>query len=176
MLEDMLSIMGMAILLALATLAIHKAVLKREDMEKMAEIQAYQRELLNAKRKNDQKTIQKLEKKKEYIQKLNAEVSKKNMIVMFASLIIFFTFYPLAAGFFITPDGQPKTIGYMPSGLDIPFIASEGKLQFYGWFILSFFAVNSPLAKLLGISFSVSEVGKHAEKNVKDKKQETGKR
>ncbi len=176
MLADMLAIIGMAGILALITLGIRKAVLKKEDLEKMAEVQAYQKELLAAQRKKDQKTIQKLEKKKEYIQKLNAEVSKKNLIIMFTSLIIFFTFYPMAAGFFTTPDGQPKTIGYTPAGLNIPFIAPDGKLQFYGWFILSFFAVNSPLAKLLGISFSPSEVGKSAEKDAKDKKQETGKR
>jgi len=169
---DMLVITAMSAALATATLAIRKAILKREDLEKMAEIQAYQRELLAARRKNDHKAIQKLEKRKEYIQKLNAEVSKKNLMVIFASLILFFTFYPLASGFFLTQDGQPKTIGYMPSGLNIPFLAPEGKLDFYGWFILSFFAVNSPLAKLLGVSFSPQEVAKNAEKNAKDKKQE----
>ena len=165
MVLQMLIILGLSALLSVITLALRKAVLKREDMLKMAEIQAYNRELLAARRKRDQKAIQKLEKKKEYIQRLNAEVSKKNLIVMFGSLLIFFTFYPMAASFFGT-----EAIGVMPAGLDIPFISEGGKLHFYGWFILSFFAVNLPISKLMRVSFGAPEVEKSAPEKPKDKK------
>ncbi|MEM3096708.1 MAG: EMC3/TMCO1 family protein [Nitrososphaerota archaeon] len=147
MVYELLMILGMAAGLSALTNGIRRVVLKEEDLRKMAEIQAFNRELLAAQRKKDMKAVQKLQHRKDYIQKLNAEVSKKNMIVMFSSLIIFFTIYPLLSGYF-----GPAVLGLMPSGLDIPFISNQREIHFYGWFILSFFAVGSPIAKVLGIS------------------------
>ncbi len=165
----MLMILGLAAGLSALTNGIRRVVLKEEDMRKMAEIQAFNKELLAAQRKKDTKTVQKLQHRKEYIQKLNAEVSKKNMIIMFSSLMIFFTIYPLLAGYY-----GASVLGIMPSGLDIPFISDQHQLYFYGWFILSFFAVGSPIAKVLGIS-PLGLGGGSYETKPEDKKQEKGK-
>ncbi|MEM2061569.1 MAG: EMC3/TMCO1 family protein, partial [Candidatus Caldarchaeum sp.] len=149
MLVDMMMILSIAAALSSATSVLRKVVFKREDYLKMAELQAYNRELMNATRKKDQKTIQKLQKKKAYIQQINADITKKNLVTMFSSLLLFFTVYPLLVGFF-----GDVVVGYTPIGLDIPFITEQGQLKFYGWFILSFFAVSSPIAKALGLGLT----------------------
>ncbi|MEM3053617.1 MAG: EMC3/TMCO1 family protein, partial [Candidatus Caldarchaeum sp.] len=105
---DMLLLSSLAAAISAATTAIRKIVFKKEDLAKIAEIQSYNRELMTATRKKDQKTIQKLQKKQDYIRQINAEVTKKNMITMFASLLIFFTIYPTLGGFFGT-----EILGYV---------------------------------------------------------------
>ncbi|MEM2024097.1 MAG: hypothetical protein QXG69_04830, partial [Candidatus Caldarchaeum sp.] len=91
MFAEMVLIAGLAAAISAFTTAIRRLIFKKEDLAKMAEIQAFNKELMTATRKKDQKTLQKLQKKKDYIQKLNAEISKKNLMTMFASLMIFFT-------------------------------------------------------------------------------------
>ncbi len=164
MVVEMLLISGAAAALSATTTGIRRLLFKKEDYEKMAEIQAYNRQLMAATRQKDQKTLQKLQKKKEYIAKLNAEIGKKNLFTMFGSLIIFFTVYPILAGVFGT-----ATVGVMPPGLDIPFVSENHNLGFYGWFILSFFGVGSPISKLLGVSMTGGMV--NGEKKSKDKEQ-----
>ncbi|MDW8083737.1 MAG: EMC3/TMCO1 family protein [Candidatus Caldarchaeum sp.] len=149
MVVDMMMISSIAAALSAATSVLRKLIFKKEDYAKMAEIQAFNRELMNATRKKDQKTIQKLQKKKAYIQQINAEVTKKNLITMFSSLMIFFTVYPLLVSFF-----GDVVVGVTPNGLNIPFITESGQLKFYGWFILSFFGVSSPIAKALGLGLT----------------------
>ncbi|MEM2064978.1 MAG: hypothetical protein QXH59_00605, partial [Candidatus Caldarchaeum sp.] len=73
----MLLLSSLAAAISAATTAIRKIVFKKEDLAKIAEIQSYNRELMTATRKKDQKTIQKLQKKQDYIRQINAEVTKK---------------------------------------------------------------------------------------------------
>ncbi|MEM4417148.1 MAG: EMC3/TMCO1 family protein [Nitrososphaerota archaeon] len=169
MVLEMLAVLGVAAGISAVTTGIRRVIFKEEDMRKMAEIQAFNRELLAAQRKKDAKAIQKLQSRKEYIQKLNADVSKKNMLIMFSSMIIFFTVYPLLSGFF-----GATQLGSMPPGLNIPFISTNGGLYFYGWFILSFFAVGSPIAKILGIS-PLGMGGQGVEEKPQDKGEKKGK-
>jgi len=161
---ELLMITGIAVGLSAITNGIRKVVLKKEDLERMAEVQAYNRELLAAQRKKDQKTIQKLQKRKEYIQKANMQVTKKNMIVMFSSFFIFIVIYPFVASFF------PQPVGVMPTGLDIPFVSRGGQILFYGWFILSFFGVSGPLSKAMGVSLSSGGLLPGAAEKPEDKK------
>ncbi len=149
MVLEMIMISGIAAAVSAATAGIRRLIFKKEDLAKIAEIQAFNRELIRARQKKDQKALQKLQKKKEYIQKLNAEISKKNLLTMLASLMILFIVYPILAGYF-----GDTVIGLTPRGLDIPFISQNGELRFYGWFILSFFGVGSPIAKLMGIGLT----------------------
>ncbi|MEM1942896.1 MAG: EMC3/TMCO1 family protein [Candidatus Caldarchaeum sp.] len=149
MIVEMMIISGMAAAISATTTGLRKIIFKKEDFAKMAEIQAFNRELMAATRKKDQKTIQKLQKKKDYIQKINAEVSKKNLVTMFASMMIFFTVYPFLASFY-----GDTVVGYAPQGLNIPFITDRGEIRFYGWFILSFFGVGSPISKVMGLSIT----------------------
>jgi len=167
---EMMIISGMAAAISAATTGLRKIIFKKEDFAKMAEIQAFNKELMAATRKKDQKTIQKLQKRKEYIQKLNAEVSKKNLMTMFASMMIFFTVYPFLASFY-----GDDVIGYTPRGLNIPFITDEGKIRFYGWFILSFFGVGSPISKLMGLSLTGmgGQVGEEKPQDKKHRKEES---
>ena len=165
MVVEMLLISGAAAAISATTTGIRRLVFKKEDYEKMAELQAYNKQLMAATRQKDQKTLQKLQKKKEYMAKLNAEISKKNLFTMFGSLIIFFTAYPLLAGYF-----GPEAVGVMPPGLDIPFVSQNHELGFYGWFILSFFGVGSPISKILGVSMVGGVLD--GEKTSQDKEQE----
>lgn len=169
MLADMMMIVSIAAALSAVTSGLRKIIFKKEDYLKMAELQAYNRELMTATRKRDQKTIQKLQKKKAYIQQLNAEITKKNLFTMFGSLMIFFTVYPLLVSFF-----GDVIVGVTPTGLEIPFITDSGQLRFYGWFILSFFGVSSPIAKALGLGLTGIETGRGGkdEKKPADTKQE----
>ncbi|MEM2543759.1 MAG: EMC3/TMCO1 family protein [Nitrososphaerota archaeon] len=160
---SMLLIIITAILLISLTNFIRKSIIKKQDMEKMMEANLFRQELMKAKRRGDQKTIQKLEKRMDYIKKVEFEVMKKNFTVMIISMALFLgAYWAMAMSF-----GDTKVP--LPGDFFIPFITQEGALTFYGWYILAFFAVSLPLSKAFGLSMTGGGLD---EKSPQDKKQE----
>jgi uncharacterized membrane protein (DUF106 family) len=149
--------MLLTVAIALATISltnfVRRTIIKKQDMEKMME----------AKRRGDQKTLQKLEKRMDYIKKVEFDIMKKNFTVMIISMALFLGAYWATAMSF----GNVKIP--LPGDFFIPFISQEGALTFYGWYILAFFAVSLPLSKAFGLSMTG---GGLAEKSPQDKKQE----
>jgi len=160
--NPMLEILGIAILIGFITSYLRRRILTPEDMARMMESQKYKKMLLEAKRKDDKKALQKLMRKQDYYRKIDAEIGKKNMIIMFTSIGIFW-----AAWAILTPIyGHLDTVALLPGDLMIPLISHGNKLSFFGWFILSLLASNIPLGKVFEVK--PMEVEKHAEKGAKD--------
>jgi len=159
------------ILLVSLTIGVLNAVLRRviftkEDLKNMQEAAEYRRELMRAAKEKDTKTLQKLEKRKDYIQKIEAKTFGKNMIIMMASLAIFFTYYYWALSHY----GNNPVLE-MPPDLHIPFVVINGKVYFFGWYLLTALAFSLPINKFLspktpsvfGETGSAKEVSKNKE-------------
>ncbi|MEM2910690.1 MAG: EMC3/TMCO1 family protein [Nitrososphaerota archaeon] len=159
----MLLVIIIAILTISLTNFVRKSILKRQDMERMKEVNLFRQELMKAKRRGDQKTIQRLEKRMDYIKKVEFNIMKKNFTVMIISMILFLSTYWILTALF----GNMKFP--LPGDFSIPFISQEGALTFYGWYILTFFAVSLPLSKAFGLSMMG---GGLAEEGPQDKRQE----
>jgi len=158
---SMLFIIAIAAATISLTNLIRRAIIKKQDVEKMREANLFRQELMRAKRRGDQKTLQKLEKRMDYIKKVELDVMKKNFTVMIISMALFLGVYGGMAMYF----GDVKIS--LPGDLFIPFISQEGALTFYGWYILAFFAVSLPLSKAFGLTMAG---GGLAEKSTQDKK------
>lgn len=159
----MLLTVAVAALTISLTNFIRKSIIKKQDIEKMMEANLFRQELMRAKRRGDQKTLQKLEKRMDYIKKVEFNVMKKHFAVMIISVALFLATYWIMTMFF----GDTKVT--LPGDFFIPFITQDGALTFYGWYILAFFAVSLPLYKAFGLSMAG---GTLAEKSPQDKKQE----
>jgi uncharacterized membrane protein (DUF106 family) len=132
-------------LLALTSTALRRVIITKEDMMAMQEVQRFNRELMTALRQKDKKAIERLEKRKEYMQRMQTRILGKNMLLMVLSMAIFFSFF-----FYANDRYQGLELLKMPPGLEIPFISSEGKILFFGWYLLTFFAVSLPINKFFG--------------------------
>lgn len=159
----MLLVVCTAILTISVTNFLRRVLIKKQDIEKMREANLFRQELMKAKRRGDQKTVQRLEKRMDYIKKVEFDIMKKNLVVMGISMVIFLVAYWTLATLF---GGVRLSL---PGDFFIPFISQEGALTFYGWYILTFFAVSLPLSKAFGLSMTG---GGLAEKSPQDKKQE----
>lgn len=158
---SMLLILTTAILTVSLTNFIRKSIIKKQDMEKMMEANLFRQELMKAKRRGDQKTLQKLERRMDYIKKVEINIMKKNFTVMLISMALFLGVYWTVMIFF----GDAKV--FLPGDFFIPFLTEEGTLTFYGWYIITFFAVSLPLSKAFGLSMMG---GGLAEKSPQNKK------
>ncbi len=161
--EALIQILMLAVLVSLVTNLIRRKLISREDTLKMAESQLYKKSLLEARKKGDEKLIQKLMKKKEYYQKIDAQIAKKNIITLFATLAVFYLAYILL-GQIYSIDIE---IAKLPGDLVIPFISQGNQLTAAGWFIISLIAAGLPIAKILGVG-GMPELTKEAERKVKE--------
>lgn len=159
----MLQILLIALCVNFVTNLLRRKMLSPRDLAKMMESRQYKKMLIEAQKKGDQKALQKLMKKREYYQKIDAEVGKKNLLLLLGSLGIFYAAYALLAPIY----GPLEFVAMLPGDLVIPLISHENKLTFIGWFILSLLAVNMPLGKVFEVK--PEEVAKHAEENVSNK-------
>ena len=164
MFDPLFEILGIALAVSLLTNYLRRRLIGPEEMAKMKEAQEFQKKLLQAQKKGDKKLIQKLKKKQEYYQKINAEVGKKNMILMFMSLGIFYAVFMA-----LTPlYGSVGIVASLPSDLMIPLISQGNKLTFIGWYILALLAAGMPMGKIFEVK--AEEVESYAKKGAKDEK------
>lgn len=160
--NPLIEIFALAIIVSVATNLIRRKLISKEDALKMAESQLYKKSLLEARKKGDEKQIQKLMKKQEYYQKIDAEIAKKNIITLFATLAVFYLAYIFLAQFY-----GNGIVANLPSDLIIPLISSGNQLTVAGWFIISLIAVGLPVAKILGVG-GAPQLSKEAEKKIKE--------
>jgi uncharacterized membrane protein (DUF106 family) len=160
--DPLIQILILAVLVSLVTNLIRRKLISREDTLKMAESQLYKKSLLEARRRGDEKLIQKLMKRQEYYQKIDAQIAKKNIITLFATLAVFYLAYILLGR--VYGNGS---VANLPADLIIPFISQGNQLTVAGWFIISLIAAGLPISKILGLG-GVHELTKEAEKKIKE--------
>ncbi|HDJ66362.1 MAG TPA: DUF106 domain-containing protein [Nitrososphaeria archaeon] len=164
MFNPLFEILGIALAVSFLTNYLRRRLIGPEEMAKMKEAQEFQKKLLQAQKKGDKKLIQRLKKRQEYYQKISAEIGKKNMILMFISLGIFYAVFMA-----LTPlYGSVGVVASLPSDLMIPFISQGNKLTFIGWYILALLATGMPMGKIFEVKSE--EVESYAKKSVKDEK------
>ena len=164
MLNPLFEILGIALAVSFLTNYLRRRLIGPEEMAKMKEAQEFQRKLLQAQKKGDKKLIQKLKRRQEYYQKISAEVGKKNMILMFISLGIFYAVFMA-----LTPlYGSVGIVASLPSDLTIPLISQGNKLTFIGWYVLALLAAGMPMGKIFEVK--AEEVERYAKKSTKDEK------
>ncbi len=139
-----IEIMALTVVLSLVTALIRRKVFTREDMVLMAEVQEYHREMLKAVRQKDAKALQRLEKKKEYYQRVQTRLMGKNLVLMFSTLAIYLGFLSWATAHYGTGP-----ILRTPPGFYLPFIVEQGGIPFFGWYILSALAFGTLLNRLI---------------------------
>ena len=161
MFHPMLEIFLIAIVVSFATNFLRRKLMTPEDMAKMMESQKFKKALLEAQRKGDKKALQRLRKKQEYYRKIDAEIGKKNMIMLFASFGIFYFVFMVI----LTPlYGGLNIVGTLPGDLIIPFISMGDKLTYIGWYILSLLATGLPLGKVFQAQPKLEQSSKEAGK------------
>ena len=163
MIQTMLEIFAIALAVSLMTNILRKKLLSPEDMAKMMESQKFKRMLLEAQKKGDKKLLQKLKRKQEYYRKIDAEIGKKNFLMLIGSIAIF---YAVFIGILTPIYGGLEAVALLPGDLVIPFISTGNKLTSLGWYILSLLAIGLPLGKLFEVK---PEVEKPAEPQEKPK-------
>ncbi|MDJ0273702.1 MAG: EMC3/TMCO1 family protein [Aigarchaeota archaeon] len=139
-----IEIMALTAALSLATALLRRMVFTREDMLLMAEVQEYHREVLKAVREKDPKALQRLEKRKEYYQRVQARLMGKNVMLMFATLAIYLGFLSWATAHYGTGP-----ILRAPPGFYLPFVVHGDGIPFFGWYILSAFAFGTLLNRVI---------------------------
>lgn len=139
-----IEIMLISLTIGILNSILRRILITKEDIRNMQEAAEYRRELMKAAKEKDVKTLQKLEKRKDYIQKIEAKAFGKNMIIMMASLAIFFIFYYWA----MSRYGMEPVL-QTPPGLYIPFIVMNGEINFFGWYFLTAITFSLPINKFL---------------------------
>jgi uncharacterized membrane protein (DUF106 family) len=143
MAQPMLEIFLISVAVSLATSILRRRILTPEDMAKMAESQNYRKMLLEVQRKGDKKMLQKLMRKQDYYRKIDAEIGKKNIILLVASIAIF---YIVFLGVLNPIYGGSEAVAILPGDMVLPFIGN--KLSYLTWYVLCLFAINFPINKL----------------------------
>ena len=161
MINPMIEIFLIAAAVSFATNLLRRKLMGPEDMAKMMESQKFKKELLEAQKKGDKKALQRLMKKQEYYRRIDAEIGKKNMIMLFASFGIFYFVFMVI----LTPlYGGLNIVGTLPGDLIIPFISMGDKLTYIGWYILSLLATGLPLGKVFQAQPKLEQLSGEAEK------------
>jgi len=154
MLHPMLEIFLIAIVVSFATNFLRRKLMTPEDMAKMMESQKFKKALLEAQRKGDKKALQRLRKKQEYYQKIDAEIGKKNFVIFLVSIgLFYFVFMAVLAPLY----GNLEAVGFLPSDMIIPFISAGNKLTYIGWYILSLLATGLPLGKVFQVKPAIEK-------------------
>ena len=154
MFHPMLEIFLIAIIVSFATNFLRRKLMTPEDMAKMMESQKFKKALLEAQRKGDKKALQRLKKKQEYYQKIDAEIGKKNFMILLASIgLFYFVFMVILAPLY----GNLDAVGFLPSDMIIPFISAGNKLTYIGWYILSLLATGLPLGKIFQVKPAIEK-------------------
>ena len=137
-------ILFLAILLALTTALVQRKFVDIEEVKKFRErMNELRREMFEARKKGDKKTLAKLQKRQLQLMRESGRVmsqqTKVSLFTMFPFLILFWILY----GFF---GNTPVAFSPIP----IPYGTVEGtKLTFWLWYFLVAMAVNLPITRLL---------------------------
>ncbi|MCS7117556.1 MAG: EMC3/TMCO1 family protein [Thaumarchaeota archaeon] len=139
-LEVLLFSLGLSLLSAF----LRRRTFSKEDMVLMAEAQRFQRDLLKAMREKDTKTLSRLEKQKDYYQKVQSRLMSKNLTLTLLTMGIYLGFFTWATGHY-----GNQLLLKVPEGFSIPLITVDGGLGFFGWYMLTALAFGTLINRVL---------------------------
>lgn len=130
--------------LSLASSLLRRFTFSKEDMMLMAEAQRFQREMLRAVREKDSKALSRLEKQKDYYQRVQGRLMGKNLALMFATMALYLGFFSWAAGHY----GDVMVLR-VPEGFAVPLLTAEGGMTWFGWYFLTALAFGTLLNRVI---------------------------
>ena len=143
---------GVAVVMSLISSTAAKLLVDYDMVRStMKEVQAWQRELNNAKKAKDEQTVSKLMKKSQAMMKQQSRASMEQMKVTAVTFVPFLiVWYTLNAVLGHYP------VAYAP--FPLPFLSTVTSfgvpLTFFYWYLLCSFSVNLPLMRIFGIGMS----------------------
>jgi uncharacterized membrane protein (DUF106 family) len=111
----------------------------------MKEVQAWRKEMDQAKKANDEQTLSKLMKKSQPMMKLQSRASMEQFKVTAVTFVPFLLLWYLLNAVF-----GHNIVAISPFAL--PLVGTQ--LNFISWYFLSSFAVNFPIMRIFGIGMS----------------------
>jgi uncharacterized membrane protein (DUF106 family) len=137
---------GIAIALGLASATAAKLLVDYDMVRNsMRQFQAWNKELQQARKANDNQTVSKLLKKQEAMTKMQARASMEQFKVTAVTFVPFLLLWYLLSAVFGT-----RVVAVSP----FPLPLAGTQLSFVSWYFLSSFAVNFPIMRLFGIGVS----------------------
>lgn len=152
----MLNIGLLALFLAIASNLIYRLFTSKEDMRRRMELMEWNKQRIAAMRKGDKKALEKLDRKKEYMQKIQTQMMFKSLANLSVAMILFLFIF-----WYILPSMSPQSpVASIPQGMDsvIPLLklvviqdeqGNTAGLSPYGWFIISYFGLSMVTSKVL---------------------------
>jgi uncharacterized membrane protein (DUF106 family) len=137
---------GIAIALGLMSATAAKLLVDYDMVRNsMREFQAWNKELQQARKANDQQAVTKLMKKQQPMTKMQARASMEQFKVTAVTFVPFLLLWYLLSAVF-----GSGIVAVSP----FPLPLAGSQLSFISWYFLSSFAVNFPIMRLFGIGMS----------------------
>jgi uncharacterized membrane protein (DUF106 family) len=150
-----LFIFGIAALVSLLTTLVNRVISKpQKSKEQRKEVTEWNKELREAQRAKDKKTIEKLMKKQQYIMKMQTKMMWNSMKVSLLFLVPLLLMWQVLGGFF-TKDGLPIAIAIFPGiGATLPLPIFSASLIW--WYLLCSLFFGTTFSHVFGLT-EVSE-------------------
>lgn len=143
--QSILIILLISILFALIATLISKRVVNWEDIKQKKKIFGdWQRELMSARRKNDMKTVHKLQQRQKEMMALQGQIMSASFKPAIFTMIPYFILWWALSGVY-----SNWVVAWLPFSLPLPFVGTTVSFGFLGWFILTYFGFSSIWRRLL---------------------------
>lgn len=138
-------VLGIGIFVSLLITLITRRVVNWERMRQIkAEVSAFQKELREAQRKRDMKSVHKLQQDQKRIMSLQGEMMKENFKPTLFYIVPYFIFWFILAGIY-----SGWVVAWLPFRLDLPFFGTWVSCGFLSWYLLTYFGFSQIWRKLL---------------------------
>jgi uncharacterized membrane protein (DUF106 family) len=138
-------VLGIGIFVSLLITLITRRVVNWERMREIkAEVSAFQKELREAQRKRDMKSVHKLQQDQKRIMSLQGTMMKENFKPTLFYIVPYFIFWFILSGIY-----AGWVVAWLPFRLDLPFFGTWVSCGFLSWYLLTYFGFSQMWRKLL---------------------------
>lgn len=138
-------VLGIGIFVSLLITLITRRVVNWERMREIkAEVSAFQKELREAQRKRDMKSVHSLQQDQKRIMALQGQMMKENFKPTLFYIVPYFIFWFILMGIY-----GGWVVAWLPFRLDLPFFGTWVSCGFLSWYLLTYFGSSQIWRKLL---------------------------
>ncbi|MFB0499957.1 MAG: EMC3/TMCO1 family protein [Candidatus Hadarchaeaceae archaeon] len=138
-------VLGIGIFVSLLITLITRRVVNWERMRQIkAEVTTFQKELREAQRKRDMKSVHKLQQDQKRIMSLQGVMMKENFKPTLFYIVPYFIFWFILSGIY-----AGWVVAWLPFRLDLPFFGTWVSCGFLSWYLLTYFGFSQMWRKLL---------------------------
>lgn len=138
-------VLGIGIFISLLITLVTRRVVNWERMREIkAEVSAFQKELREAQRKQDMKSVHNLQQDQKRIMALQGQMMKENFKPTLFYIVPYFIFWFILMGIY-----GGWVVAWLPFRLDLPFFGTWVSCGFLSWYLLTYFGSSQLWRKLL---------------------------